>query len=465
MKLRLDSRSSTPMVQQLVDAIREWIEQHGVADGQRLPSIRRLSAEHGISRNAVIEAYDQLVAHGVIRARPGSGFYVAINAAGETQTPSVSMEDVTDEMWRLFQADEGDLKLGCGWLPNHWREDDDLTYAIRQVARQGGASLFEYSTPMGTPRLRQLIQERLRLLDINTQANQILMTGGGSHSLDLIVRLLLSPGDVVFVEAPGYYNLFGLLHLQRVTVVGVPRLCDGPDTQRLEALLHRHRPKLFFTNSVFQNPTGTTLAPTIAHRVLQLAQRHDVQIVEDDIYADFQAQPTTRLAALDGLERVIYLGSFSKSLSSSLRVGFIASQAPLLKRLVDIKMLTAISTSPFAEQVVATLLENGSYRKLTERLRIKLAAQLARTLALVKQAGWEVFATPAGGMFLWVRHPAVERSSQLVERAAQLGIRLSPGDLFFPHKDASPWLRLNVAYANDPRAKRFIEQPLLSTGI
>lgn len=464
MKLRLDRHSSTPLVQQLVEGIGAWIEQHAAGGGQRLPSIRRLSADHGISRNAVIEAYEQLVAHGVIRARPGAGFYVAVSAPRETQAAAGGMEDVTDEMWRLFDADEGDLKLGCGWLPNQWREHDDLAYAIRQVARQGGASLFEYSPPMGTLRLRQLVQERLRRLDINTQPNQVLMTGGGSHSLDLIVRLLLSPGDVVFVEAPGYYNLFGLLHLQGVTVVGVPRLCDGPDTQQMEALLRRYRPKLFFTNSVFQNPTGTTLAPSIAYRVLQLAQQHDVQIVEDDIYADFQQDPTPRLAALDGLERVIYLGSFSKSLSSSLRVGFIAGQAPLIKRLVDIKMLTTISASPFAEQVVATMLENGSYRKLTERLRITLAGQMARTLAMIEKAGWEVFATPAGGMFLWVRHPAVAHSSSLVERAAQFGIRLSPGDLFFPHKDASPWLRLNVAYASDQRARRFIEQPIPQAG-
>ncbi|PAU74535.1 aminotransferase-like domain-containing protein [Halomonas salipaludis] len=460
MKLRLDRHSNTPIVQQLVDGIGGWIEHHAAGSGQRLPSIRRLAADHDISRNAVIEAYDQLVAHGVIRARPGSGFYVAVSATRDAQTPPVGMEDVTDEMWRLFQADEGELKLGCGWLPSHWRENDDLTYAVRQVARHSGPSLFDYSTPLGAPRLRQLIQERLRLLDINTQANQILMTGGGSHSLDLIVRLLLSPGDVVFVEAPGYYNLFGLLHLQRVRVIGVPRLSDGPDTQHLETLLSRYRPKLFFTNSVFQNPTGTTLAPTVAHRVLQLAQRHDVQIIEDDIYADFQHDPTPRLAALDGLERVIYLGSFSKSLSSALRVGFIATQAPLLKRLVDIKMLTTISTSPFAEQVVATMLENGSYRKLTERLRIKLAGQMAATLDLVKKAGWEVFYPPAGGMFIWARHPAVERSSQLAERAAQLGIRLSPGDVFFPHRDASPWLRLNVAYASDHRAASFLNSPM-----
>lgn len=463
MKLCLDRHSSTPIVQQLVDGIRDWIERHGAADGRRLPSIRRLSAAHGISRNTVIEAYEQLVAHGWIRSKPGSGFFVAAGATRGLSKPGVKtadLEDLTGEMWRLFQADKGDLKLGCGWLPGHWRESDDLTHAIRQVARQGDASLFDYGTPMGTPALRCLLQERLRRLDLEANAKQILLTAGGSHALDLIVRLMLEPGDVVFVESPGYYNLLGLLRLHRVTMIGIPRLADGPDTEHMAALLRRYRPKLFFTNSVFHNPTGTTLAPTVAHRVLQLAERHGFRIVEDDIYADFQQEPTTRLAALDGLERVIYLGSFSKSLSCSLRVGFIAAAPALVKRLVDVKMLTSISASRFSEQVVATLLQNGSYRKLTERLRIKLGEQMAATRHLLGEAGWEVFAEPAGGMFLWARYPGVDASARLVTRAARDGIRLSPGHTFLPQGTDSPWIRLNVAYARDPRATRFLGNPL-----
>lgn len=463
MKLQVDKRSGKPIVHQVVESIHEWIEHHGAGGGSRLPSIRRLSADHGISRNAVIEAYERLIAQGLIRSKPGSGFYVAESAASALSKDGVgpsSLDDVIGEMWNLFKADEDSLKLGCGWLPNNWREGDDLTYAIRQVARQGRSSIFDYSTPMGTPELRSLIQERIRLLGIEADANQILMTGGGSHALDLIVRLMLKPGDIVFVESPGYYNLFGLLRLQQVKMIGVPRLTSGPDTERMEALLSRYKPKLFFTNSVFQNPTGTTLIPTAAHQVLQLAERHDFQIVEDDIYADFQHEPTTRLAALDGLRKVIYLGSFSKSLSCSLRVGFITAEPSLIKNLVDVKMLTSISASRFSEQVVTTMLQNGSYRKLTERLRIKLSGQMASALNLVRDAGWEIFAEPAGGMFIWARHPQVESSAQLVQSAQHAGISLSPGHTFLPQGASSPWVRINVAYTRDSRAAKFLSNPL-----
>ncbi|GGY10342.1 transcriptional regulator [Litchfieldella qijiaojingensis] len=463
MKLKINKHSETPVVQQVEAGIREWIERHGAGGGSRLPSIRQLSADHSISRNAAIEAYERLVAHGLVRSKPGSGFFVAENAANilsKDASSQASLEDMTGEMWNLFKADEGNLKLGCGWLPHHWREGDDLTYAIRHVARQHRSGIFDYSTPMGIPELRSLIQERIRLLGIEADANQILMTGGGSHALDLIVRLMLKPGDVVFVESPGYYNLFGLLRLQQVKAIGVPRLAGGPDTEQMEYLLSKYKPKLFFTNSVFQNPTGTTLIPTVAHQVLQLAEKHGFQIVEDDIYADFQHEPTIRLTALDGLQKVIYLGSFSKSLSCSLRVGFIAAEPSLIKNLVDVKMLTSISASRFAEQVVMTMLQNGSYRKLAERLRVKLSGQMTSALNLIRGAGWEIYTEPAGGMFIWVRYPGVESSAQLVQYARQAGISLSPGHMFLPHATSSPWMRINVAYTRDARAAKFLSSPL-----
>ncbi|WP_106477872.1 aminotransferase-like domain-containing protein [Phytohalomonas tamaricis] len=437
MKFDLDHNSQIPMVQQVVNGMREWIARHAAGGGSRLPSIRRLSAELGVSRNVAIEAYEHLLAQGLVRSRPGSGFYIAESAASVLSKGGIAaagLKDVTDEIWNLFQADDASLKLGCGWLPNTWREGDDLAYAIRHVTRQSRAGLFDYSTPMGTPELRMLIQERLRLLNIDTDTQQILLTGGGSHALDLIVRLMLKPGDTVFVESPGYYNLFGLLRLQQVNVVGVPRLVDGPDTERMASLLKTHKPKLFFTNSVFQ-------------------------IVEDDIYADFQQDPTIRLAALDGLRRVIYLGSFSKSLSSALRVGFIVAESGMIKQLVDVKMLTSIAASRFAEQVLMTMLQNGTYRKLTERLRTKLSGQMASTLNLVKNAGWDIFTEPAGGMFIWVRHPKIECSTQLVRNAQRAGISLSPGHVFLPDANSSPWMRINVAYMRDVRATRFLSNP------
>ncbi|WP_141317812.1 PLP-dependent aminotransferase family protein [Halomonas halmophila] len=456
MQWQIELDHQRPLVEQLVEQLESGIRQPS-APGSRLPSIRRLSAELGVSRNVVIEAYERLVATGRVRSRQGAGFFVAARDVDRhEQGARDGMADVSSAMWDLFQDPGDGLRLGCGWLPIEWRDDAVLAHAVRQVTRHSASGLFDYSTPLGAPELRAVLQERLRGLAIDVEANQLLMTGGATQALDIIVRCLFRPGDTVLVETPGYYNLFGLLHLNRIRVVGVRRNADGPDTQHLEAMIEEHSPRAFYCNSVFHNPTGSTLSPAVAHRVLQLAERHDMQIIEDDIYADFQHHPTPRLASLDGIDRVLYVGSFSKSLSCSLRVGYIAAAPGLIGSLVDVKMLSHIATSPFAEQLVTTLLRNGGYRKMMERLRMRLGEQSARALRWLEQGGWEVYTVPEGGMFLWIRHPRVHSSRLLVEAAGQLGIRLSAGDVFLAAEGDTPWLRLNVAYTEDARARQFL---------
>ena len=160
MKLQVDRHAATPMAQQLEESLRQWIQHNGAGGGLRLPSIRRLAATHNISRNAVIDAYERLVSSGLIRSKPGSGFYVADSVAVQTnqQRASSPLQEVTNGLWGLFGAEENTLKLGCGWLPNTWRESDDLTYAIRQVTRHSRSGIFEYSTPHGLLTLRRLLQ-------------------------------------------------------------------------------------------------------------------------------------------------------------------------------------------------------------------------------------------------------------------------------------------------------------------
>lgn len=463
MNLQIQRDSDTPLADQVEQGLQAHIGRRVYAPGARLPSIRSLATNLGVSRNTVIEAYDRLVTRGLARSQPGSGYYVE---DGAVRQPAAGManprdaESVTDELWHLFREQNDTVKLGCGWLPDSWRESEDMAYAIRQTVRRDRSGLFDYGTPLGSPSLRKALSRRLYSMDIEAPVNQFLLTSGASQALDLLVRLLLRPGDTVLVETPGYYNLFGLLKLQGIRMIGVPRTPNGPDVEALERLLETHQPKLFFLNGVFQNPTGSTISVATAHRILQLAERHDFNIVEDDIYADFQSSTTPRLAALDQLNRVIYIGSFSKSLSCSLRVGFVAAAPALIKRLVDLKMLTSITSSRFAEEVLAVMLDNGSYRKLVERLRRRLDRQLAQASRVLTTAGWQLFCRPSGGMFLWARWPGVEDATELVTRAAARGVSFSAGSVFTPDLAVCPWLRINVSYVDDPRAMAFLTKPI-----
>jgi DNA-binding transcriptional MocR family regulator len=241
-----------------------------------------------------------------------------------------------------------------------------------------------------------------------------------------------------------------------VNLVGVPQTASGPDPDATEALLKLHKPKLFFTNSVLQNPTGATLTPPVAFRLLELARKHNFRFVEDDIFSDLQTQFTPRLATLDQLERVIYIGGFSKTISASLRVGYLLASPALIKDLTDVKVLTSIAGSNFAEAVTTALLERGAYRKYAERLRMRVREATAGGVKLLADCGWEIFCEPAGGTFLWARAPGIEDSRTLVALAAAHSVTLAQGNFYRPGGETTPWVRINSTFVDDPRAVAFL---------
>src|SRR6185369_7219885 len=183
----------------------------------------------------------------------------------------------------------------------------------------------------------------------------------------------------------------------------VPRNPDGPDVAVLEQLAATYRPKVYFTQSVMQNPTNTDMSPHVAFKVLQAAGNHNFMIVEDDIFCDMQVKTSPRLATLDQLNRVIYVRSFSKTLSGSLRVGFVACAQDVANELADIKMLTNITTSQFTERLVYQMLVDGHYRKYLSRLHERLGEARLDVVRAFERIGLELFAEPADGMFVWAR--------------------------------------------------------------
>ncbi|WP_103706405.1 aminotransferase-like domain-containing protein [Paraburkholderia eburnea] len=476
MKLDLDRASSVPLTEQIVAGVQTWIRSRSAHPGARLPSIRQLAADYRISRFPVIEAYDRLVSLGWLDSRQGSGFYVSEYArAGMAGMGTCDVSNAADESGHLLahlNRPGETLQLDSGSVPQAWRDVDAIGQAIRHVSRTDPSSLVDYGSPLGEPLLREHLRNRLAPLGIAAEASQILVTEGASEGLDLLIRYMLKPGDTVFVEDPGYYNLYGLLKLHGLRLVGVRRTASGPDIEHLHALLAQHRPRAFFVNTVFHNPTGTTISPPVAFRLLQLAREHGFTIVEDDIYADFQTDPTDRLAALDQFEHVVYVSGLSKTLSSSLRVGYVVASPAIVRDLAAIKALTTISGSRFTQAVAATLLERGAYRKYLERLRRRIAEALGSATRTLEEHGWELFGGPAGvsgsglagggrahqqtgGKFVWARVPHIDDSTRLVACGEPLGVSASPGSHFRPHGEPSPWLRINAAFALDPRAQAF----------
>ncbi|PTM42182.1 PLP-dependent aminotransferase family protein [Bosea sp. 124] len=439
----------------VMQAVRSRISGRLLAPGARLPSIRAFAETTGVSKSTVVEAYDRLAAEGVIQARRGSGFYVAGHA------PPFSLADLgprleraVDPFWvsrQSLDAGEGVLKPGCGWLPAEWLPQDSLRRGLRSLSRAPAETLADYGTPLGLSALRQLLARRMAGHGLEAAPDQIMLTESGTQALDLVCSFLVEPGDTVLVDDPCYYNFHALLRAHRVRLVGVPYTRHGPDTALFEQALAEHRPRLYITNSALHNPTGATLSPVVAHRLLKLSEPFGLTIVEDDILADFEPEPSPRLAAYDGLERVVQIGSFSKSLSASVRCGYIAARPDWIERLIDLKIAASFGTGRLAAELVLTVLRDGSYRKHMDGLRGRLARAMGETSARLRAMGILPWIEPRGGMFLWCELPDGLDASVIARQLLAEGIVLAPGNVYSLSQTANRFLRFNVAQSGDPR--------------
>jgi DNA-binding transcriptional MocR family regulator len=242
-----------------------------------------------------------------------------------------------------------------------------LRRVFRGVANQERTNLTAYAVPQGYAPLREQLARRLHDRDIAASPDDILLTDSATRSIDLVCRFFLQPGDTVLIDDPGYFNFQAMLQAQRVTAIGVPYTPAGPDLDLFAAACIEHRPKLYLTTGVMHNPTGMNIGIGAAHRLLKLAGEHDLVIVDDCIAADLGHRAVPGLAALDRFERVVLVGSFSKTLGGALRCGFIATRSDWIDGLTDLALATSFGASDVAAQAVHRLIVNGSYRRTSMR--------------------------------------------------------------------------------------------------
>lgn len=460
--LELRPQSSTPLVVQIVDGLRRLIDEGTLRAGTKMPSIRQFAHAHEVSVFTVVEAYDRLVAQGLLMSRPHSGFFVRRRSRAEdgvAALPAGPAGTSFDAMWylrKIFENRHLSLKPGCGWLPGDWLFGDGVKRALRGLAADepdfGG-----YGDPKGYAPLRGLIADALAEHGMHPGPEQVLLTQGSSQALDLAARRLVRPGDVVLVDDPGYANLLFGLRFLGATLVGAPRTPQGWDLAALEAAIVQHRPRVFFTQPRLQSPTGSVAQLAQLHRVLQLADKHDLLIVENDIYADLDPEPRPSLASLDQLARVLYISSYSKTVSPNLRVGFVVAHPELVEDLAQLKMTAGLTSSEFTERLVHGALTEGRWRKHLKGLRERLAHAHEEVAARLADLGFEIFNEPKAGLFLWARHADMPDAGRTAHEAAEHDILLGPGHLFAADLQATPWMRFNVAFCGDERVYAFLD--------
>ena len=445
-------------VQQIVDALSTAIDSGLLSPGSKLPSARVMTGHWGVSKFTLIEALDRLRGQGRITSSQGLGYFVATKAV-QPRVPGLDLlpQDLTSVLRRSLINASSALRPGGGHLPESWLETSAMGACVRKISRSPALQLASYGDPAGYLPLRLALQQKLSGQGIEVPVEQIITTANTVQGLDMLLRLRIRPGDTVLLDAPCYFNFHANLSLHGARIVTIDRSAQGLDLQALEQILIEQRPSLYVTTSLLHNPTGHSFSPAQAYGLLELAKRYNCHIIEDDLYGDLHPSPPPRLVALAGVQHVTYLSGFSKTLSANLRVSFVVAAPQVAANLTQMKLMCGGITAQMLEQVVAAMLNDGSYTKHRKRMVQGLQTCAAKVGGWLQRLGFTLNTPYEGGLFIWATLPPGFDAQTLARQGLARGVVLAPGSLFGHDPALHRLLRFNVAHSYRPEVMAAVE--------
>ncbi|MCX5591541.1 PLP-dependent aminotransferase family protein [Alcaligenes endophyticus] len=462
-----DKKKQGSLTEQIETSITLAIQERRLRPGMALPSIRKFAQQYDISTFTVANAYSRLVTKGWLSAKAGSAYRVAhkprtsqVYALQHWQAPKL------DQGWLLSDifADQSiPVKAGCGWLPNEWLEQLGLTQAFRELATINAKLLTSYGHPYGYTPLREQICAEMHQHGLRAERHNVVMTRGATEAIDLTIRSLLRPGETVIVEAPCYANLLHMLRMAGLRVISVPRTTEGVDVQLLAEQIKTYQPRAICINTVLQNPTGSSMNHANALGLLKLLKQHDMLLIEDDVSRELLPGAGPLLATLEGLEKVIYIGGYSKSVSPSMRVGYVVASTELARQLVHTKMAVGLTSPEIMERVVLSIIQSSNYPEHLQHLRSRLQEAHIQVMRLMDERNFQIFERPKAGLFLWAKPPETASptgANNLTQAALDDGIWLAPGSYFDSQEKDSTWMRFHVGYSHHPKLWQFLDHRL-----
>src|SRR6266403_1252148 len=482
--LHLQPQSHVPLYVQLRDQLRALVHAGDLRPGDRIPASRELATMLGVHRTTVANAYAELESEGLIQGHVGRGTFIKGNGNGLKISPPAPpvLNGNGGIRWELLFADERGEEV-LSRLTANVPEDalsfvmarpaqeffpiEELQTCVNAVLRREGADVLNLGPSDGYPPLKEVLLEMLHHDGIAAKDENLLITDGCQQSFDLISKAFVRPGDSVIMENPTYPGAVAIFHGARARCLSVPMNTHaepekpqplGLDLEALEATLAANRVKLILLTPDFHNPTGTSMPLASRRKLLELAGRHQVPVVEDHIYARLHAREE-RIPSLKQLDRsylVIHIDSFAKVAFPGLRVGWIVAPAAAMERLRVVKQTPDLHTDQLAQATLAEFLRRGLFSKHLAKMRKVYTSRLAALDEALRKNMPEGtrWTRPEGGMCLWLELPPGFDASELLIHVKERGVLFAPGRYFYVQAPLPNTLRLGFASLDEKQIAR-----------
>lgn len=456
----------TLLYEQLAHDLADAIRTGTLRGGDRMPSVRGLARQRKVSIATVLESYERLENDGLIEVRPRSGHFVkrrAIAPVAEPRTARRNLSPATVSVspgvraLMLSMKDASVMPLGAAQVSPALLPIRQLNRRLAAIAREMPDVGGSYGDTNGLPTLRRQLSKRSVSWGMSLHESEFIVTVGAMEALHLALRAVANPGDAIAVETPTYFGVLQAIEQLGLRAIEVPgNARTGLDLDALEQVLEQGTVKAVLASPNVSNPLGSVMPDENKERFVRLCARHDVPLIEDDVYGDLAFDGRPRPAAhWDKDGRVLLVGSISKTLAPGYRIGWIAP-GRYAERIERLKYALTVSTPPLLQMAVAEYLDSGAYDRHIRKLRSHLHAQVDRMRTAVGESfpeGTRV-SSPAGGFVLWVELPQNVDAYELQSLALEQKISIAPGPIFSPRERFSNCMRLSCGFPWSDRIER-----------
>jgi len=448
------------LYKQLADDLSVLIRQGTLKPGDRVPSVREISRERGMSPSTVIHAYELLEGQGLIETRPRSGYYVGTQPIAPAPQPRISrpsprstLLDVSELVFEVLESlrNRSVVPMGSAFPSPKLFPLRKLASALCTTARQMDPWSTVEDLPGGSAELRRQISRRYLRAGATVSPDEIIITGGALEALNLSLQALTRPGDLIAIESPAFYGCLQAIEALGLKAIEIPtHPTHGVDIAYLARVLDKHTVRACWFMTSFQNPLGALMPDDARQELIQLLSRHDVPLIEDDVYSElyFGTQRPKSTKAFDSNGIVLNCGSFSKSLAPGYRIGWVAA-GRYVRTVGRRKIMSSLSTNIPAQNAIAEYLRQGAYDRHLGVLRRTLADQQKSALQALRShlpQGSFTVTQPQGGYFVWVELPERIDAIDVHRKALEAGFSIAPGPIFSARREFAHCLRINYGH-------------------